>query len=456
MLNTLGITYGTQAMLDVFSDRHFARAVLRLECALLQVQADMGIIPKAEAMRLAALDPADINLAQAAELSLASGNPAIGIIEQLYPVSRYAHYGITAQDAWDTAHVLQLQNATALLMAQIRCNIIILCTLAGQHESTPMVARTQGQLGAPQTFGFKVAGWLDELLRIAGRLRRAAAEAAVLTIGGSVGTGSAFQVMGADPREVERRVARILDLQCTLTPIGISRDRFTALGSTLGQFCTLAARIGHEVYSAQRSGIGELAEGGAAGSSAVPQKINPWIAQRMRGFGGIARGLVPIAASGASLVEGERELGSVHAEWYGLVHLFLISARLAQDLHTLTANLEVHSATMKENLAANPAVLSESLSILLGRKVGKPEALRMMKQAVADYRQGACFRETVLQVFKEAGVAPPPAHLLETGETGWSVPAVRKVIEDAESWLAENDMPQDTQRFSATPDPTSR
>src|SRR5271163_329710 len=64
--------------------------------------------------------------------------------------------------------------------------------LAGKHRGTLIVGRTWLQHAAPTTFGAKVAGWLDVLLRHSSRLREVRERALVLQFGGAVGTLAAL------------------------------------------------------------------------------------------------------------------------------------------------------------------------------------------------------------------------------------------------------------------------
>src|SRR5690606_14639301 len=139
--------------------------------------------------------------------------------------------------------------------------------------------------------------------------------------------------------------------------------------------------------------------GEAAGSSSVPQKANPWVAQRMHGLAVAGRGLAASVGAAAGLPEGEREIGTAYAEWHGLAHLCLITGRLAADLAGMMARLEIRPEVMRANLEADPSVMSETLSMVLCRAVGKQRGHALMKQAVARYHQGMPFRQAVDEVF---------------------------------------------------------
>ena len=426
-------TYATPALLEVFSDAGFVEAVRQYEHALLQVQEDLGLVPAGEAAKLASGQA--IDLAAAAESAMATSNPVAGVIGQMQQLSPYAHLGVTSHDAWDVAHVLQLRSAGRLILSDAGNAIEQLCTLVETHAETPMLARTQGQAGAPTTLGFKLATWLDELVRSADRLQRALDAAAVLTIAGVVGTASSFAVLGVEPEEVETRLARVLGLETTDTPWFTSRDRFVELAAALGQLCTLAGKVGHEVQTLQRTGIEELAEGGGFGSLANPQKTNPWLSQKMHGLAVIGRNLCALVADSAGLPEGEREIGTAYAEAYGLAQLCMVSGRLAADLADLLRRLQVNEERMRANLESDPAFFSESLSMVLSRAVGKKDGHALMKAAVQRHRAGADFAVAVKEAFRQAGVEPPADLLALPGALSWAPRRSREVAARARAWL---------------------
>jgi len=439
LLQLFGNTYGTKPLLALFSDEGFAAAFLQFERALLDTQEELGLVPGGEAAKLAAIGTADLDLKRAGDAALTTGNPVSGLVELVHEHAPYAHYGVTAHDAWDVAHVLQLRQALDLINRDLRTAVACLTDLVEAHADTPMVARTQGQSGAPTTLGFKLATWLDELLRTAGRLEHAAAQAFIVTIAGAVGTGSSFEAMGGDPEQIEHAVAKRLGLGTPRTSWHSARDQFVEFAAALGQLCTLAGKIGHEIYNLQRTGIGELAEGGAAGSSSVPQKVNPWIAQRMHGMAVTGRGHAATVAAAAALPEGEREIGTAYAEWHSLAHLCLISGRLTEDLAGMLGRLDIRPQAMQANLDADPSILSESLSMVLCQKVGKQRGHALMKQAMARHGQGIPFKNAVQEVFEQAGATLPPDALFTSGLQGWAPARARKLAAIARVWLQGSD-----------------
>ncbi len=397
------------------------------------------VVHDGEAAKLARFSVSDFDLVAASEAALKTGNPIADLIEQLYPASAYAHFGITSNDPWDVAHVLQLKTAVKFVVANVRVAVERLTLLVESHATTLMVARTQGQAGAPTTLGFKFATLLDELLRIAERLVRTMEEAAVISVAGIVGTGSSFAVIGASPDEVESEMAGLMGLRVGRAPWFTARDRFVALTAALAQLCTFAGKVGHEVYNLQRTGIEEVTEGGACGSSATPQKTNPWISQRMHGLA-----VLEILVHR----RGRRGLGRGRARGRNCIRGVVRSDRPLPDqwparwrLAELVGHLEVHAEVMLANLQRDPTVYSESISMLLSRAVGKARGYALVKAAIARYRAGQPYPKAMEEAFRQAGLHAPEGSARLPGALGWAVTRAQGIAAAAREWLSADARP---------------
>jgi 3-carboxy-cis,cis-muconate cycloisomerase len=430
------LLYTTPTVENALCDRAFAQACADVIHALLRAQEDAGVVPSGEAAKFAQHLPPQFDLATAERTGL-RGNPVSGLVEQFYAITPYALLGITSNDLWDMAHVLQLRAAISSIFDDVRALVESLAGLAEAHAETRLPARTHGRAGPPTTFGFKVAGWLDELLRNAARLQSATRSAALVSIAGSAGTASSFAVLGIDPGEVERRLAEALDLQTARTPWVTARDRSVDLAEALSALATLLGKIGHDVVNLERTGIGELDETGGFGSMATPHKeSNPWTPARMHGLGAIARALAATVAQAAALPEGEREIGTAYAEWYGLSQLCRITGRACADAVDLFGRIVVNASVMQANLERDPAVRAESLSMILAKAIGKQRAHELMHEAVRGYRAGEPFGECVRRAFREAGVEAPDFDRALPGELGDAVTRTRDTVARARVWLA--------------------
>ncbi len=171
----LGPLFATVAMRDVFSDQARLAAMLTAEAALARAQARLGLVPDALAPAIEAINADSLDLAALGEQTALSGVPTIPFVRAVQArlpreLERAFHKGATTQDILDTALVLQIRAALALVTRDLDAILAGLAVLAGAHRDTPCVGRTYGQHAAPLTFGFKAAVWLAGVADVAERL----------------------------------------------------------------------------------------------------------------------------------------------------------------------------------------------------------------------------------------------------------------------------------------------
>ena len=138
----------------------------------------MGVIPTEAAQAIgqrARRDAIDL-AALKAETDLV-GYPIVGLVHQLAQqcgdAGRYVHWGATTQDIMDTATVLQIRDALALVEGDLAALKAALAALAQKHRDTVMAGRTHLQHALPVTFGYKAAVWLGMIGRHLPAPRRA-------------------------------------------------------------------------------------------------------------------------------------------------------------------------------------------------------------------------------------------------------------------------------------------
>jgi 3-carboxy-cis,cis-muconate cycloisomerase len=113
-------TFATPAMRDIFSEPATVARYVEVEVALAQVEARLGIIPQDAADSIKRLASAkDIDLSQLRQATNLVGYPIVGLVAQLAKqcgaAGRYLHWGATTQDIMDTAVVLQIKAALAIV-----------------------------------------------------------------------------------------------------------------------------------------------------------------------------------------------------------------------------------------------------------------------------------------------------------------------------------------------------
>lgn len=377
-------------MLAVFSEESRLKRMLEFESALASAEAAVGLIP-ADAAKLIANEcrVEVLNLALLCEDAAHAGNLAIPLVKQLAKAvgeksadaARYVHWGATSQDVIDTGFVLQMRDAFVLIEAQLQQLNSSLAVLADRHADTLMAGRTWLQQAVPITFGWKVAGWLDAMLRHQTRLREVRGRALTLQLGGAAGTLAA---LGADGPAVVRGVADTLKLARADISWHASRDRFGEVATLLGLIVGTLGKMARDISLLMQTEVAEAFEPpgeGRGGSSTMPQKRNPVACSAVLAASARVPGLVATVL--ASMVqEHERGLGNWQAEWETLPEIFNLCAGALERINETIAGLEVDGERMAANLELTQGLIhAEAVSMALARRLGKPAAHDLVERA---------------------------------------------------------------------------
>jgi adenylosuccinate lyase len=399
-----GHLWGSPAVRAVFEERGRLQSWLEVLAALARAQAAEGIVPSEAAEQITRLARVELlDLEQVAEQTRVTGHSTLGLIcalEQVLPaeVHEHVYVGATVQDLSDTWTSLALRAVLGEVWRDLRRVEELLLDLAERHRDTLLAGRTHGQPGAPVTFGWKAAGWADEVRRHLDRLREGAPRWLVGQLGGGVGTLAALGPSGLD---VRRRFCAELGLGDPGISWLAARDRVAEVGGVLAMVTGTLARIGAEVYELQRPEIGELREPARAeqvGSITMPHKRNP---ERSEHLDTLAR---LVRANSGVLLEGmvgqhERDGRSWKAEWVALPEVCLFTSSALQIAVDLLEGLEIDQEAMLANLDSYTG--SERALALLAPRMGKHAAQRALQSALS---AGRAAGQSMATALRQAGL----------------------------------------------------
>ena len=390
--------YALPELRDIFGERHRLDLWLRIELLTVEALRDAGIVPEGEWERIRSA-AGEVDPERAREIEKESQHDVIAFLrsvtERLGPEGRWLHYGLTSSDVLDTATAVVLRDATAVVERELDRLIEVVRRLAIQHRDTPMVGRSHGIHAEPITFGFKVAGWFAELGRDAERIQRAGEGIAVGSISGAVGTHA--NVSG----EVERHVLGGLGLAIDPAPTQVvSRDRHAELLTALAILGGTLERIAVEIRHLQRTEVGEAFEpfgAGQQGSSAMPHKRNPILAERVTGMARLLRADAAVALENMALWH-ERDISHSSAERFVFERSLGVAAYATRTLADLLDGLEVDADRMRTNLEQlGGMVYSEALLLaMVARGADRQAAYRLVQGAAKRAWSGvATFRQAL-------------------------------------------------------------
>src|SRR5207302_601830 len=209
-------------------------------------------------------------------------------LTELTPAGAAIHAGRSRNDQVVTDLRLYCRLASATAVDAIGLLVDALSEAATKHSAWPMPGYTHLQRAQPVTLGHHLMAHAEPLLRDATRFRHAYDAADEMPLGSGA--------LAASTLPLERDVlARELGFdRLTKNSIDAVSDRDFALD--LAYACTVAAihlsRFGEDVvlWATTEFGFVKLADEIATGSSLMPQKRNPDVAELLRGRSGRAVG----------------------------------------------------------------------------------------------------------------------------------------------------------------------
>lgn len=396
--------WSTDELRAIFNDRNRVQKWYDYEAALALEQAELGIIPRAAAQEIAA--HARVENVDVEEIAVEIRRvkhplvPALRALQRLCKpgLGEYVHFGPTTQDVLDTGTVLQIRDAHAIYVRDLKAIGRELYRLAETHKSTPMVGRSHGVQALPITFGHKVAVWLSEMGRDYQRLRQLEPRVFVGGMVGAVGTQASF---GPKARELEQRLMKRLGLGVADINWQPARDRFAEYVCVLGILGGTLGKIANEIIILEHNEIDELAEPfseGKLGSSTMPHKRNPSTVEAAVAVSRALRYNVAFMLE-SMVIEHERDGSAWRGEWKALPESCLMIGGLLAAMKYVLAGLVVNVVHMRRNLdLLGGFLLSERVMFALSGRVGKQTAHELVYEAsMRGMERGISFEQSLME-----------------------------------------------------------
>jgi adenylosuccinate lyase len=372
--------YSRPQMKRVWSDENKFDKWLKVEVAVCEAWAELGVIPR-EAVPKIKL--ARVNLKRMDEILKQTHHDVTAFLaavaDSVGEESRFIHLGLTSSDVIDTALSLQLIEAAELLSRDIKELISVVAQQAIKYKYTPMIGRTHGVHAEPISFGFKLALWVEEMRRNLQRLSEATKAIAVGKISGAVGTYATLSP------EVEEKAC----LKLGLAPAPISsqvlqRDRHAQFMTTLAIIASSLEKFATEIRALQKTETREAEEpfsAGQTGSSAMPHKRNPELCERICGLARLMRGYALTSMENIALWH-ERDISHSSTE-----RIILPDSCLALDyilglFTSIMHGLQVYPKQMKRNIALTKGlVFSQRVMLaLINKGLSRQKAYELVQR----------------------------------------------------------------------------
>jgi adenylosuccinate lyase len=386
----LDYRYGRKIMKDIFSEESRLQYQMDVEAALARAHASLGTIPKKDADEITRIsDLKYVTVERVNEIEKETKHDLMAMVKAMTEQckgdsGRYVHLGATSNDIVDTAVALQIKAALNIISDGVDDFLMTLAKLAKRERDTLEIGRTHAQFAIPITFGFKIAGYIAEMLRHRERIEQITPRACAGKMAGAVGTGAA---LGKNFFKIQKAVMD--DLGLTYEPAAtqvVGRDRYTELICLMATIATSLERYATEIRNLQRSEISEAAEAfdinKQVGSSTMAQKKNPITSENVCGLARVVRGFVtPMFES--QVLWHERDLSNSSAERFILPHVFALVDDMLFKMNDVFANLSVNRDRMLKNIeSAKGLIMAEPVMMRMTEKgIGRQDAHEMIREA---------------------------------------------------------------------------
>lgn len=390
--------YTLPAMGDLWTENYKLKTWLQVEIAVCEAQAELGFIPAAAVAEIK--EKANFDLQRVKEIEADVRHDVIAFLtnvnEYVGEAGRYIHLGLTSSDVLDTGLALQMVASLDVLLQVVEDLIQAIRYQAQQHRETVMMGRSHGIHGEPISFGFKLAGWLAEVLRHRDRLIRLRSQVAVGKISGAMGTYA-----NIDPR-IEAIACRQLGLEPdTASTQVISRDRHAEFMNQLALLGATIERFAVEIRNLQRTDVLEVEEYFSPkqkGSSAMPHKRNPIRSERLTGMARILRGYATSALENVALWH-ERDISHSSVERVILPDGCTLTHFMLVEITDLVKHLLVYPENMERNMNVyGGVVFSQQVMLALVKKgIIREDAYAIVQSCAhqAWNKTGGNFRELI-------------------------------------------------------------
>lgn len=386
--------FSSDEMRHVWSDENRTSKYIDVERALAIVQARLGLIPQEAADEIVSHCHLDqIDMARLRQQTERIGYPILGVVTQINQLCRdklgeYVHWGATTQDITDTATVLQIREALAIVERELAAISAAMAKLAKEHRDTPVIGRSNLQQAIPVTFGYKMAGLLSAIERHRERLAQLKERVLVGEFAGAAGTLASLET-GA--METQAGLCAELGLKQPVIAWHTIRDNIAEVGAFLGLVGGTLGKLSMDVKLMMQTEVGEVYEPyhhGRGSSSTMPQKRNPISSCYIHAAISVVRQHAA-ALMDAMVADHERSTGPWEIEWIVLPEAFCLMAGALKQSRFVLEGLQVDAQAMRRNIDMTEGlVMSEAVMMGLGTYIGREYAHDLVydlcRQAIAE------------------------------------------------------------------------
>ena len=372
---------------SLFKDEILWQSYANVEAQMAIAQSQVGIIPKKIAKKI--LQNSKLNKKDFVKIrQLRKKNKKI-ILSIVHVLDKKAgkaggflHWGGTTRNIIDTGNKLVIREIHRQILKELHLSIKILSNLCEKNLSTPMLARTMVKNALPISFGFKVAGWLESLIRVDKNFINSEKDYFTLFFGGAVGAMHGYKNKGY---KFTNQFAKNLGLNNSLVPNRTSLETNISYLSSLSYLGLVIGKIANDIYMLTQDSINEIFESQSkfqVGSSTMPHKLNAVTIYQVMKISSLLRSKSSISYNdGLTLFEGDARSDFVIEHM--LKENLTEALNLMKNFNNLLQKILINKKQMYENLIKEKEyIASENLMYSLGEKIGRQKSHELINKLV--------------------------------------------------------------------------
>ncbi len=396
--NPLETRYASEQMLSIFSDENRYTTWRAVWVALAQAEKELGLPITDEQIDDMRENMDNLNLKRAKEIEKEIHHDVMSHIRAFGEVAPKAkgiiHLGATSAFVTDNAETVLLKEALLLIKRRLVTLIDTLKDKAIQYKDLAMLGYTHLQPAQPTTLGKRISLWLYDLVLDLKDLDYRMSNLVTRGAKGTTGTQASFLKLfegdNEKVRELDRLVAKKLGFEKSIPVSGQTLTRkfdFQYL-SVLSSIAQSAHRAANDIRILQHRGeLEEPFSKNQVGSSAMPYKRNPILAERMTSLSRYLISNLNNAAQTFALQFLERTLDDSANRRILIPECFLLADSILIIYQKLIEGLNVYPEVIKTNLLANlPFFATENVLMEAVKRGGNRQELH---EVIRDYAMKA-------------------------------------------------------------------
>ena len=312
--------YGSDVMRRVFSEVNYRAKWREIWTALAEAELRYGLLTAKEFADIRKYSAAEyIDIDKSHQVERVIGHDLMAEIRVFVGQAKVGggkiHLGATSADIEDNADILRMREALGIIRGRLVSCLSLLGEKIQRYKSTACMGWTHLQPAEPTTIGYRFATYAQDLiLDVSGidfLLERIALGKGMK---GAVGTAASYsRLVGVDQsRDLEKEVMKRLDLKSfPITTQTYPRKVDFLILTVLAAIAQSIQKFALDMRILQSPPFGEVSEPferQQVGSSAMPFKRNPVLAERASSLGRYASSVVAVALTNASSSMLERTL----------------------------------------------------------------------------------------------------------------------------------------------------